>query len=106
MIDAKKAALYAAQNLKDVYGAGPFREPKDIRLEEIVRDDVARIWCITLSFVHDLEPEDMTSTAAAIANLALAPRHAVTARLYKTFEVSMATGEVRAMKIRNPDARD
>ncbi len=106
MIEAKEAAQAAAQYLKDISESGLLRDPKDIRLEEIELDEHQPIWRITLSFVHDLLPGERDPMAESIANLALAPRPDVTTRVYKTFEVLGDGGLVRAMKIRNPDARD
>ncbi len=106
MIEAKEAAQAAAKYLLELSATGLIRTPKDVRLEELEFVQKGSMWRVTLSFVHELLPEEREPMTESIANLALAPRRTVTARVYKTFEVLGGNGEVRAMKIRNPDARE
>jgi hypothetical protein len=89
VIDAKIAVLRAQQHAVEVLG-----QTKS-NLEEIERETYKdrEVWCITLSFPRDL------NQVAPIARLGTDPLQ------YKRFLIDAETGELAAMKLREPAVR-
>jgi hypothetical protein len=89
MIDAKQAVQIAKQRAADVLGQGI------TTLEEIERETYKdrEVWSITLSFPRDLDQ------LAPIARIATDPIQ------YKRFLIDVETGDLVAMRLREPAAR-
>ena len=86
MIDAKVAVISAKQRAAEVLGQS------GSNLEEIERETYRdrEVWSITLSFPRDL------NQVAPIARLGANPLQ------YKRFLIDVETGELVAMKLREP----
>lgn len=85
MIDAKQAVVLAKQKASDILGPGPYA------LEEYERETGSRdLWLITLSSPRNLDD------LPPLIRLATSPVQ------YKRFVVDAETGEVIAMKLREP----
>jgi len=84
-INVKQAVEIAAKHLQSLL---PTAENPRLEEAEISEDD--RFWLITLGFYDPNEPKSGAEWA-----LISGPR-----RIYKIFKIDRATGEVRAMKIR------
>jgi hypothetical protein len=86
VIDAKVAVISAKQRAAEVLGQS------GSNLEEIERETYRdrEVWSITLSFPRDL------NQVAPIARLAANPLQ------YKRFLIDVETGELVAMKLREP----
>ncbi len=89
MIDAKQAIQIAQQRAADMLSRS------DLNLEEIGRDSYRdrEVWDITLSFPRDLE------RLPPIVRLGANPLQ------YKRFLIDVETGELVAMKLREPASR-
>ena len=89
MIDAKQALQIAKQRAADMLGQSNFK------LEEIERDSYRdrEIWSITLSYPRDLDQ------LSPIARLGTDPLQ------YKRFLIDVETGELVAMRLREPASR-
>ena len=89
MIDAKQAVQIAKQRAADLLGQNVFN------LEEIERglDNARDVWSITLSFPRDLD------ALSAITRLGADRLQ------YKRFLIDVTTGELVAMRLREPAAQ-
>jgi hypothetical protein len=83
MITVKEAAKSALDYLTDIYSS---MELKDPMIEEVELSDDDKFWRITIGF---LRPVESTS-----------PIFKKYQKEYKLFEISTASGKVKAMKIR------
>lgn len=92
MISVKDAAAAAAKALVDSFGAS------SPRLEEVEFSDDQNAWLITLSFLREIEPDELVTSVFDIPNAAkLAKRMR---REYKTVRVDAIHGEVKSIRIR------
>ncbi len=88
-IDARQAAKIAKDELLSL-----IPEAREILLEEVEmkRNGDEAIWCITLSFVYQKEPDQPKIATRLFMDID-------DDRKYKTFSIDARTGEVFAMKI-------
>ena len=91
MITAKEAVAAAAAYMKDIYG-----NPEGLLVEEIEQDSANRVWRVTMGFWLALPPR-RPSGLNALAEMMEPIR---VKRTFKALEVSMDSGEVMSMKIR------
>jgi len=85
MIEVKEAVARALEFLGDIYAN---EKLKDVRLEEVERDDRAPYWFVTLSYLKESTPSNV---AAAISGSS--------GREYKVIKLNSENGEVVSMKI-------
>jgi hypothetical protein len=100
MIDAKIAVAHALRFLAEMFGDDNVIRP---RLEEVALSEDGRVWNVTLSFVMpppDTPPLYTPSQLADMISSSAAGEEAYYVRVYKAFEISADTGDVRSMKIR------
>jgi hypothetical protein len=89
MIDSKQAFQFAKQQATDMLGQMPFR------LEEIERDTYKgrEVWSVTLGYPRE---KSLTEVVSSLGTLALGPLE------YKLFLIDATTGDLVAMKLREP----
>lgn len=92
MIDVKTAVLSAQNYLTSMQEL--LAEPlKDLGLEEVELSEDKQTWLITLGYNRPLE---------TTPNVLLPPGFTTHQRVYKLIKVNAETGDVEAMKIREP----
>jgi hypothetical protein len=92
MIDVKTAVLSAQNYLTSMQEL--LAEPlKDLGLEEVELSEDKQTWLITLGYNRPLE---------TTSNVLLPPGFTTHQRVYKLIKVNAETGDVEAMKIREP----
>lgn len=89
MTTANEAVQSAIRFLTEIPGNA---EVSSVRVEELERSEDGFNWRVTLSYFPP--PDAMPEVSEAMQSI-LAPE-----RIYKTFDISTSTGEVRAMRIR------
>ncbi len=90
-----KEAIQAAYNyMKDVH-----TEPlRDLRLEEVDRDELTEDWLITMGYTTD-EPQPRARTA--VQQFLRSDQLIPVTRAYKVLTIDKETGDVKRMKIRS-----
>jgi hypothetical protein len=91
MITVKEAAQSALDYLTDIYSS---MELKDPMIEEVELSDDDKFWRITIGF---LRPVESTNLFGQPSSKLLQKKYQ---KEYKLFEISIASGKVKAMKIR------
>lgn len=102
MIPVQFAVQVAQQKLQELYPLDDTPYAKGMQLEEVYLSDDETSWNVTLSFLSDLEPDEMTGLGALLP-LPLTDSNGKSLRkkrVYKTFEIDAMQGEFRGMKIR------
>lgn len=102
MIPVQLAVQIAQQKLQELYPVGGTPYAMGMQLEEVYLSDDEISWNITLSFLSDLEPDELTGLGALLP-LPVTDSNGKSLRkkrVYKTFEIDATKGEFRGMKIR------
>lgn len=93
MIDVKEAVRKAYDYMKEVYP----ESLRELRLEEVDRDDLTDNWLITMGYTEDVP---ISRARNAIQQVLRADQLQPVTRSYKILTIDKETGDVKKMKIR------